>query len=159
MNTELLIVFPFLVLILSILLSVKLIHLKQCYFWISEKNTKPPLTGFPIVGGAWGGHPPLPPVKNFFEPSPLHQNRCPPLKNEALFPIWKTPSPPLTEMQSTLPWTYSQQLYYQMNSVTGIFWQHFKPPSHAPSMYWLKPPPPSNFEEPPMFSTPVGNPD
>ena len=43
-------------------------------------------------------------------------------------------------MQSTLPGTYSQQLYYQMNSVTGIFWQHFKPPSHAPSMYWLKPP-------------------
>ena len=37
---------------------------------------------------------------------------------------------------------YSWQLYYQINSFTGIFWQHFKapPPPHAPPMYWLKPP-------------------
>ena len=33
---------------------------------------------------------------------------------------------------------YSQQLYYQMNSTTGISQQNFKPP-HAPPMYWLKP--------------------
>ena len=30
---------------------------------------------------------------------------------------------------------YSRQLYYQMNSFTGFFRQHFKPP-HAPPMYW-----------------------
>ena len=154
MNTELLIVFPFLVLILSILLSVKLIHLKQCYFWISEKNTKPPLTGFPIVGGGMRGAPP--PVNNFFW-TPHIKTDASHLKMKPPSPSEKQP-PPLTETQSTLPWTYSQQLYYQMNSVTGIFWQHFKPPSHASSMYWLNPPP-SNFEEPPMFSTPVGNPD
>ena len=35
---------------------------------------------------------------------------------------------------------YSQQLYHQMNSFTGIFRQHFKAPPHAPPMYWLKPP-------------------
>ena len=42
---------------------------------------------------------------------------------------------------------YSWQLYYQMNSFTVIFRQHFKSP-HAPPMYWLKPPH-QNFEEPP----------
>ena len=39
---------------------------------------------------------------------------------------------------------YSQQLYYQMNSFTGIFRQHKLP--HASPMFWCKPPP-SNFEE------------
>ena len=44
-----------------------------------------------------------------------------------------------------------------MNSFTGIFQQHLKP--RAPPCIYLSPPP-SNFEElPPMFSTPVGNPD
>ena len=33
---------------------------------------------------------------------------------------------------------YSPQLYYQMNSLAGIFWQHFKSPPCSP-MYWLKP--------------------
>ena len=46
---------------------------------------------------------------------------------------------------------YSRQLYYQMDSFTGIFWHHFKLP-HAPSMYWLEPP--IKFEEP----TPTPNP-
>ena len=27
---------------------------------------------------------------------------------------------------------YSQQLYYQMNSFTGFFLQHLKPPSRSP---------------------------
>ena len=36
---------------------------------------------------------------------------------------------------------YSLQHYYQINSFTGIFQQHFKPPLHAPPMYWLKLPP------------------
>ena len=53
---------------------------------------------------------------------------------------------------------YSRQLYYQVNSFTGIFWQHFKPP-YAPPMYWLKPPPHRILKSPPsMFSAPVGNP-
>ena len=39
---------------------------------------------------------------------------------------------------------YSQHLYYQMNSFTGIFRQHKLP--HASPMFWCKPPP-SNFEE------------
>ena len=66
---------------------------------------------------------------------------------------------------------YSRQLYYQMNSLAGIFWQHFKSPPCSP-MYWLKPLhqilkslPPSNGggrgggTGPLMFSTPVGNPE
>ena len=43
---------------------------------------------------------------------------------------------------------YSCQLYLQMNSFTGIFQHHFKPP-HAPHVLTQAPPPPSNFEEPP----------
>ena len=39
--------------------------------------------------------------------------------------------------------TYSWQLYYQMNSFTGIFWQYFKPPpSCFPHLLTLGPPPP-----------------
>ena len=38
--------------------------------------------------------------------------------------------------------TYSRQLYYQMNSFTSIFQQHFKPPPHAPPFIDLSPPPP-----------------
>ena len=54
---------------------------------------------------------------------------------------------------------YSRQLYYQMNSFTGIFRQYLKPSSHAPPMYWLKPPPIRFWRAtPPMFSTPVGSP-
>ena len=41
---------------------------------------------------------------------------------------------------------YSRQLYYQMNSFTGIFQQHFKP-SMLPPCIDLSPT--SNFEEPP----------
>ena len=56
---------------------------------------------------------------------------------------------------------YSQQLYWQMNSFTGFFQQHFKPP-HAFPMYWLKPSPIKFWRPPPsptlyMFSKPVGN--
>ena len=43
---------------------------------------------------------------------------------------------------------YSQQLYYQMNSFTGIFWHYFKPPcsphvlTYAPPIkFWRAPPP------------------
>ena len=45
---------------------------------------------------------------------------------------------------------YSRKLYLQMNSFTGIFHHHFKPPP-CPLIYWLKPPikfwrvPPSPF--------------
>ena len=53
---------------------------------------------------------------------------------------------------------YSQQLYYQMNSFTGIFRQHFKLSPCSP-MFWLKPPPtPSNFEEPPHVRNSCGKP-
>ena len=49
---------------------------------------------------------------------------------------------------------YGWQLYYQMNSSTGIFQQHFK----LPPCFDLSPLP-SNCEEPPsMFAAPVGNP-
>ena len=70
--------------------------------------------------------------------------------------------------------TYSRQLYYQMNSFTSIFQQHFKPPPHAPPFIDLSPPPPHPHQilksppsppptngkdtAPHMFSTPVGNP-
>ena len=37
---------------------------------------------------------------------------------------------------------YSWQLYYQMNSFTGIFWQHFKPPMLPPCIDLNTPPPP-----------------
>ena len=54
---------------------------------------------------------------------------------------------------------YSQQLYYQMNSFTGIFYSILSPPILPPCIDLSPPPSPSNFEEPsPMFSTPVGNP-
>ena len=45
---------------------------------------------------------------------------------------------------------YGWQLYYQMNSSTGIFQQHFKPPM-LPLCIDLSPLP-SNFEEPPPCS-------
>ena len=56
---------------------------------------------------------------------------------------------------------YSRQLYYQINSFTGIFQWYFKLLSCS-LMFWLKSPP-SNFEDPSppppsMFATPVGNP-
>ena len=44
---------------------------------------------------------------------------------------------------------YSQQLFYKMNSNTGIFQQNFKPPMLPPCI---------GAAPPPMFSTPVGNP-
>ena len=50
---------------------------------------------------------------------------------------------------------YSWQLYYQTNFFTDIFRQYFKS-SHAPPMYWLKPPH-QILKRPPMFSTPVGD--
>ena len=49
---------------------------------------------------------------------------------------------------------YSQQLYYQMNSFTGIFRQHFKPPMLPPSIDFS---PSSNFEAPHVLNT-CGNP-
>ena len=53
---------------------------------------------------------------------------------------------------------YSRQLYYQINSTTGIFNRILSPP-HAPPYIDLSPPSPSNFEEPPpLFLKPVGNP-
>ena len=42
---------------------------------------------------------------------------------------------------------YSQQLYYQMNFITGIFQQHFKPPKLPPCR--LKLPPPFKFSTAP----------
>ena len=45
----------------------------------------------------------------------------------------------------------------QINSFTGIFNCILSPPM-LPQCIDLSPPP-SNFEEPPMFSTPVGNPE
>ena len=59
------------------------------------------LTGFPIVGRAWGGCPPYPTIFLKTPPSnlmPLHGAPPAPLKNEATHPI---------EMWSTLPWNDS----------------------------------------------------
>ena len=53
--------------------------------------------------------------------------------------------------------TYSQELYYQMNSFMGIFRQHFKPPM-LPPFIDLSPPPIKIEGGSSMFSTPVGNP-
>ena len=125
------------------------------------------------------------PLKN--EPPHLKNNPSPPLKHE-------TPFHEMIPRKSTInnnlksswnPWktclkkfifskfgdlqAYSRKLYYQMNSFTGIFWEHFKLP-HAPAMFWLEPtphqifrsPPPPEWRggwaQPPMFTTPVGNP-
>ena len=49
---------------------------------------------------------------------------------------------------------YSQQLYYQMISLTGIFWQNFKPPMLPPHID-LSPPLQILKSPPPM---PVGDP-
>ena len=116
---------------------------------------------------------------NFFRTP--HQNQCPPqgapptqkwtppLKHETPFremiPRKSTINNNLKS--SYIPWkicvkkfifskfgglrTYSWQLYYQMNSFTGIFQQYFKLP-HAPPMFRLKSP----NQKP--SSTPVGNP-
>ena len=58
---------------------------------------------------------------------------------------------------------YSLQHYYQINSFTGIFQQHFKAPPSMLSPCIDLSSLPSNFEEPPppppMFSTRVENPD
>ena len=51
---------------------------------------------------------------------------------------------------------YSWQLYYQVNSFTGIFRQHFKPPMLSPCIdlsppipvkFWRAPPPPNGGGE------------
>ena len=53
---------------------------------------------------------------------------------------------------------YSWWLYYEMNSFTVIFQQHFQPQLWSP-MYWLKPLPHQILKSlPSMFSTPVRNP-
>ena len=117
------------------------------------------------VSHSWGGgrHPSH--AMLFFE-KPQHQNRCPPLKNEAphlennppSLP-WKreTPFHEMIPRKSTVnnnlnsswnPWkkcvkkfifskfaglqAHRRQLYYQMNSFTGIFKMHFKPPMLLP---------------------------
>ena len=53
---------------------------------------------------------------------------------------------------------YSRQLYYRMNSVTGIYWQYFKPPM-VPTCIDLNPSPIKFWRAPSMFITPVGNPE
>ena len=105
----------------------------------------------------WG----IPPLKN---EAPHLKNNLPPLKHEApyheMIPRkrtinndWKTAYNPSKICVNKFIFNkfpgllaYSHQLYYQMNTFTGIFWQHFKS---------LFPHPPSNFEEslsPPKYS-------
>ena len=97
----------------------------------------------------WG----IPPLKN---EAPHLKNNLPPLKHEApyheMIPRkctinndWKTAYNPSKICVNKFIFNkfpgllaYSHQLYYQMNTFTGIFWQHFKS---------LFPYPPSNFEE------------
>ena len=105
----------------------------------------------------WG----IPPIKNEVPPSEKQPSL--PLKREAPFHemIPRKITININLKSSSNPWkvclkkfifrlaglqVYSGQLYYQMNSFTGIFRQHFKP--HMLPMYWLKLPPQSNFEEP-----------
>ena len=51
---------------------------------------------------------------------------------------------------------YSQQRYYQMNSFTGIFRQHFKLPPYSPHVLTYASPH-QILRNSPMFATPVGN--
>ena len=53
---------------------------------------------------------------------------------------------------------YSRQLYYRMNSFTGIYWQYFKCPMVPPCID-LNPYPIKFWRATPMFITPVGNPE
>ena len=106
-----------------------------------------------------------PPHQNWYPPwdiprlkneAPHLKNNPPPLKHEApyheMIPRkctinndWKTAYHPSKICVNKFIFNkfpgllaYSHQLYYQMNTFTGIFWQHFKS---------LFPHPPSNFEE------------
>ena len=138
------------------------------YAGIAFKNSVEP--GFPHSGGGAEGvvaHPPIffETPRPLWKPMTPH-GALPHLKNK-LSPLLKR-EPPFHEIfpwKSTInnnvkscrnPWkicvkklifskfaglqAYSRQLYYQMNSLTSIFWQHFKRPD-TPLMYWLKPPP------------------
>ena len=114
-----------------------------------------------------------PPIKN--EVPPSEKQPSPPLKREAPFhemiPRKITINSNLKS--SSNPWkvclkkfifskfaglqVYSGLLFYQMNSITGIFRQHFK--SHMlPPCIDLSSPPIKYWRAPPMFSTSVGNP-
>ena len=54
---------------------------------------------------------------------------------------------------------YSRQLYYQMTPSQVFFISILCSPHASPPCFDLKPPSPaSNFEEPPMFATPLVNP-
>ena len=117
------------------------------------------------------GHPP--PINN--EVPPSEKQPSPPLKREAPFhemiPRKITINSNLKS--SSNPWkvclkkfifskfaglqVYSGLLFYQMNSITGIFRQHFKPHMLPPCID-LSSPPIKYWRAPPMFSTSVGNP-
>ena len=53
---------------------------------------------------------------------------------------------------------HSRQRYYHMDSFTGIFRQHFKPPSCSPHVLTKPPPSPTNLEEPPHVLNTCGKP-
>ena len=108
--------------------------------------SKPPLYRAFHSGGHGGRRPPL--NLNFFSKTP-YQNQCHPmgctphlklkpahLKNKPPSPTLKSEAPfhEMIPRKSTINnnlQVFSWQLYYQMNSYTSIFRQHFKSP-HAP---------------------------
>ena len=80
-------------------------------------------------GGGQGGGAPFPSC-NFFlnHPPPPHQNRCPPLKNEAI-PICKTTTVPWkseVSFQKMIPKKTSEKSETLINTCVSIIKQHWK---------------------------------
>ena len=94
-------------------------------------------SGFPIVRGRGGGHEMIPRKST-------RNNNLKSSQNPSKICVKKFIFSKFTGLQA-----YSWQLYYQMNSIIGIFRQYFKPPMLPPCIdlssphHILKSPPPS----------------
>ena len=86
-------------------------------------------SGFPIVGlGGKGVGPHFHPAIFFETTPPPHQNRCPPLKNEAIH-ICKTTTVPLkseVSFQKMIPKKTSEKSETLINTCVSIIKQHWK---------------------------------
>ena len=116
--------------------------------------------------GGIGGQPP---PYNFFR-TPLPPKLMPPMGTPPPPPTLKNEAPP-SEKQ-TPQWNmkhHSMKSFLEAQSIITYnftikwllhryFYQHFMLSPCSPSCFDLTPSPASNFEEPPMFATPLGNP-